>query len=128
MILLRFGTPEMMQRDYSLHSQTPAHKQRGIILNSIKIMTKSRIGKTYTSKTIQKILRKYIAEDQKKIEKRTQIATRINIALEAKGLTHKDLATRIGKRPSEIKRLLNAKQDFTQDILARIQTELGIIF
>jgi len=91
-------------------------------------MTKSRIGRTYTSKTIQKILRKYIAEDQKKIDKRLHIAMRIKIALEAKGLNHKDLALRTGKRPSEIKRLLNAKQDFTPELIARIQAELGIIF
>jgi ribosome-binding protein aMBF1 (putative translation factor) len=89
-------------------------------------MSKSRIGTAYTSKTIQKILRKYIAEDQRKIEKRTQLATRIKIALEAKGLTHKDLAARISKRPSEIKRLINAKQDFSAEMLLRIQTELGI--
>jgi ribosome-binding protein aMBF1 (putative translation factor) len=89
-------------------------------------MSKSRIGRTYTSKTIQKILRKYIAEDQRKIEKRTQLATRIKIALEAKGLTHKDLATRVSKRPSEIKKLLNAKLDFTSEMLSKIQTELAI--
>jgi ribosome-binding protein aMBF1 (putative translation factor) len=89
-------------------------------------MSKSRIGRTYTSKTIQKILRKYIAEDQRKIEKRSHLATRISTALEAKGLTHKDLAARVAKRPSEIKKLLNAKLDFTPEMLARIETELGI--
>lgn len=89
-------------------------------------MSKSRIGKTYTSKTIQKILRKYIAEDQRKIDKRMQLANRIKIALEAKGLTHKDLATRVAKRPSEIKKLLNAKLDFTHEMLLKIQAELGI--
>ncbi|HMJ70445.1 MAG TPA: XRE family transcriptional regulator [Cyclobacteriaceae bacterium] len=89
-------------------------------------MSKPRIGRTYTSKTIQKILRKYITEDQRKIEKRTQLVTRIKIALEAKGLTHKDLATRVAKRPSEIKKLLNAKLDFTSEMVSRIQTELGI--
>jgi ribosome-binding protein aMBF1 (putative translation factor) len=89
-------------------------------------MSKLRIGRTYTSKTILKILRKYIAEDQRKIDKRTLLATRIKIALEAKGLTHKDLATRVAKRPSEIKKLLNAKLDFSSEMLSRIQTELGI--
>lgn len=89
-------------------------------------MSKQRIGRTYTSKTIQKILRKYITEDQRKIDKRMQLADKIKIALEAKGLTHKDLASRVSKRPSEIKRLLNAKIDFTPELLARIQTELAI--
>lgn len=89
-------------------------------------MSQSRIGRTYTSKTIQKILRKYIAEDQRKIDRRTHLATRIKIALEARGLTHKDLASRITKRPSEIKKLLSAKLDFTPEMLARIEAELGI--
>ena len=89
-------------------------------------MSKNRIGRTYTSKTIQKILRKYIAEDQRKIDRRTHLASRIKLALEAKGLTHKDLAARLSKRPSEIKKLLNAKLDFTPEILARIETELSI--
>lgn len=89
-------------------------------------MNKNKIGKTYTSKTIQKILRKYIAEDQRKVDKRMHLANRIKLALEAKGLTHKDLATRISKRPSEVKRLLNAKIDFTPEMLSRIQAELGI--
>jgi ribosome-binding protein aMBF1 (putative translation factor) len=89
-------------------------------------MSKSRIGRTYTSKTIQKILRKYITEDQRKIDKRTHLATRIKTALEAKGLTHKDLAAKITKRPSEIKKMLNAKLDFTPEILSRIEIELAI--
>lgn len=91
-------------------------------------MSKSRIGRTYTSKTIQKILRKYIAEDQRKIDRRTHLASKVKLALEAKGLTHKDLAARMGKRPSEIKKMLNAKLDFTPEILARIETEFNIKF
>jgi len=88
-------------------------------------MSKANIGKIYTSKTVQKILRKYIAEDQRKIDKRTHLATKINTALEAKGITVKELATRLGKRPSEIKKLLNDKLDFSGEILVRIQSELN---
>jgi ribosome-binding protein aMBF1 (putative translation factor) len=89
-------------------------------------MSKINIGKIYTSKTVQKILRKYIAEDQRKIDKRTHLASRINTALEAKGINIKELATRLGKRPSEIKKLLNGKHDFSGDILVKIQSELNI--
>lgn len=89
-------------------------------------MSKANIGKIYTSKTVQKILRKYIAEDQRKIDKRTHLASKINIALEAKGITIKELATRLGKRPSEVKKLLNGKLDFTGEILVKIQSELNI--
>lgn len=87
-------------------------------------MTKTNIGKTYTSKTILKILRKYIAEDQRKIDKRTQLATRITNALEMRGITHKELATRIGRRPSEIKKLLNGQLEFTSEIITKIESEL----
>jgi len=89
-------------------------------------MTKTNIGRIYVSRTINKILRKYIAEDQRKIEKRTQLATRINTALDIRGITPKELASRIGKRQSEIKKLLTGQQEFTQEILARIESELAL--
>lgn len=93
---------------------------------TIKPMSKSKIGRAYTSKTIVKILKKYITDDQKKIDRRTFFAQKIQTALEGKGLTHKDLAQRVGKRPSEIKRLLSAKLDFSPELLSRIQSELAI--
>ncbi|MEI9917407.1 MAG: helix-turn-helix transcriptional regulator [Bacteroidota bacterium] len=89
-------------------------------------MNKPNIGKIYTSRTVQKILKKYIAEDQRKLDKRTHIATKINTALEAKGINIKELAARLGKRPSEIKKLLNGKLDFSGEILVKIQSELNI--
>lgn len=89
-------------------------------------MSKTNIGKIYTSRTVQKILKKYIAEDQRKIDKRTHLASKINTALEAKGISIRELAARLSKRPSEIKKLLNGKLDFTGDILVKIQSELNI--
>jgi len=89
-------------------------------------MSKTNLGRTYASKTILRILKKYIAEDQRKIDKRTQLVNRINNALEMRGITHKELATRIGKRPSEIKKLLKGKQDFSAEIVSRVETELAI--
>ena len=89
-------------------------------------MSKSYIGRTYVSKTIFKILRKYIAEDQKKIDKRTQLATRISSAIEVRGITHKELASRMGRRPSEIKKLLKGKLDFSAEVVSRIESVLSI--
>jgi ribosome-binding protein aMBF1 (putative translation factor) len=89
-------------------------------------MSKINLGRIYTSKTVLKILKKYIAEDQRKIDKRTRLAMKIGLALDAKGVTPRELATRLGKRPSEIKKLLNAKLDFTADLLVKIQSELNI--
>ena len=89
-------------------------------------MNKTNIGKIYTSKTVLKILKKYIAEDQRKIDKRSNLAAKISMALDAKGITVKELASRLNKRPSEIKKLLNGKLDFTGEIIVKIQTELNI--
>ncbi len=89
-------------------------------------MSKTNIGRTYASKTILKILKKYIAEDQRKIDKRTQLANKINNVIEVRGITHKELASRIGKRPSEIKKLLKGKLDFSAEVLSKVESELAI--
>jgi ribosome-binding protein aMBF1 (putative translation factor) len=88
-------------------------------------MAKTKIGRPYTSRTIQKMLKRYIAEDMKKMEKRMMIATRVKAALDALGLNPKDLALRLGKRPGDIKKLLNAQQDFQADLLIKIEKVLG---
>lgn len=89
-------------------------------------MTKPNIGRTYVSRTILKILKKYIAEDQRKIDRRTQLVNRINNAIEMRGITHKELASRIGKRPSEIKKLLKGDIDLSAEILSKVESELAI--
>jgi len=87
-------------------------------------MNKTTISTIYASRTIFKILKKYIADDQRKIDKRTHLATRIRNALETRGITPKEFASRIGKRPSEVKKLLNGEQEFTPEILVKIESEL----
>jgi len=89
-------------------------------------MTKTSIGKTYVSRTVFKILKKYIVEDQRKIDKRAQLLNRLNNAIELRGITHRDLASRIGKRPSEIKKLLKGELDFSAEILSKVESELAI--
>lgn len=89
-------------------------------------MNKTTIGRIYVSRTAFKILKKYIAEDQRKIDKRTTLANRINNALDIRGITPREFAARIGKRPAEIKRLLKGETDFPAEILHRVETELAI--
>lgn len=89
-------------------------------------MTKTIIGKVYLSKTTLKILRKYITEDQRKIDKRTQLANRISNALDLRGITPREFAARVGKRPSEIKKLLKGDVDFSAEILHKLENELAI--
>lgn len=89
-------------------------------------MSKINIGRIYTSRTIVKMLRKYIAEDQRKIDKRTQLAAQVADAIEVRGITPKELASRLGKRPSEIKKLLSGKMDFSAEMLSKVESELAI--
>lgn len=89
-------------------------------------MNKTTIGRTYVSKTTFKILKKYIAEDQRKIDRRTYLANKLSNILDMRGITPRELAARIGKRPSEIKKLLKGDSDFPTEILSRVETELAI--
>lgn len=89
-------------------------------------MTKITLGRFYASRTVVKILKKYIADDQRKIDKRTQLANRINNALDMRGITPREFATRVGKRHSEIKKLLKGEVDFSAEILHKVENELAI--
>lgn len=89
-------------------------------------MNKINFGRIYASRTVVRILRKYIIEDQRKIDKRTHLANKINNAIEVRGISHKELAARIGKRPSEIKKLLKGEQNFSAEVLSKVETELAI--
>lgn len=89
-------------------------------------MGKSKIEKLYTSRTIQKILKKYIAQDQEKINKRMTIISQITTAMEAKGINQKELALMVRKRPKEIARILAGKQDISGELVDRFKIALGM--
>ncbi len=88
-------------------------------------MRKSNIGRTYISRTIQKILRKYIIDDQKKIDKRMRVVTQLNVVLEQRGWSIKDLASRVGKRPGELRRMFDGRVDISAELLAKIENALS---
>src|ERR1700743_2161976 len=60
----------------------------------------------------------------------TDIVIRINLLLEKKSYTQKDLADRLKKRPSEINKWLKGPHNLTLKTLAKLEAELGepIIF
>jgi ribosome-binding protein aMBF1 (putative translation factor) len=89
-------------------------------------MTKTSIGRIYVSRTVLKVLKKYIAEDQRKVDKREQLLNRLKDVVEMRGITPKELASKIGKRPSEIKKLLKGEVDFSAEILGKVESELAI--
>lgn len=54
-----------------------------------------------------------------------ELTLRINEALQAQGLTQKDLADKLDKRPSEISKWLKGEHNFTLRSLCKLQCELG---
>lgn len=55
-----------------------------------------------------------------------ELTLRINEALKAQGLTQKELAVRLEKRPSEISKWLSGEHNFTLRSLCKLQCELGV--
>lgn len=58
--------------------------------------------------------------DYLKVARRMRIAVQIDDAMKAKGLSKKDLAVLMNRRPSEITKWLSGNQNFTSDILAEL--------
>jgi transcriptional regulator with XRE-family HTH domain len=55
----------------------------------------------------------------------TDIVIRINLLLGKKGYTQKDLADKLGKRPSEVNKWLRGPHNLTLKTLAKLEAELG---
>ena len=61
-----------------------------------------------------------------KVAKLMSIAANIDDALKAKGISQKDLASRLGKQPSVVSKWLSGTHNFTCDTLMDIQSVLEI--
>ena len=61
-----------------------------------------------------------------KVESRMGIAVKIAKALKRKNMTQKELAEKLGKRPSEISKWLTGNHNFTHDTLFDVQNVLNI--
>jgi ribosome-binding protein aMBF1 (putative translation factor) len=55
----------------------------------------------------------------------TDIVIRIHELLDKKGYTQKDLADKLGKKPSEINKWLKGNHNLTIKTLAKLEAELG---
>jgi transcriptional regulator with XRE-family HTH domain len=60
------------------------------------------------------------------IHLKMEVAARLADALVQQGLTQKEFAEKLGKRPSEISKWLSGKQNFTLETLCLIEGALGI--
>lgn len=89
-------------------------------------MNNEKGARTYTSKTLQKVLEKVSPKEQKRTEQQMLLAAKIADAIDAKGWLRKEFAERLDKYPSEVTKWLSGTHNFTADTLFDIQEELGI--
>jgi len=82
------------------------------------------------SKVAQRILDKTPKEVEIFVRMYGDIIVRVQELIKEKNITQKELAKRMGKKPSEISKWLNGNHNLTLRSLAKLQAELGepIIF
>jgi ribosome-binding protein aMBF1 (putative translation factor) len=87
-------------------------------------MTKNKV-KRISSTLIKQTLEQTDPIVSQQIRNRMEMATRIDEARELKGLSKKELADKLSKRPSEISKWLSGTHNFTMDTLSMLEIVLG---
>jgi transcriptional regulator with XRE-family HTH domain len=77
------------------------------------------------SKVTQRILDRTSPETKAFVRLNAEITVRINQLLREKGISQKDLAEALDKKPSEISKWLKGEHNFTLKSIAKLQAELG---
>jgi transcriptional regulator with XRE-family HTH domain len=77
------------------------------------------------SKVAERMIAKMPEDVKIFVDKYADIVVRINLLLKEKGLTQKELAERLDKKPSEISKWLGGEHNFTLRSLAKLEAELG---
>jgi transcriptional regulator with XRE-family HTH domain len=77
------------------------------------------------SKIAKKILSETPEEVKIFVKRYTDIVVRIHELMQLKGLTQKDLADRMDKKPSEINKWLKGNHNLTLKTIAKLEAELG---
>ncbi|MEP4532682.1 MAG: helix-turn-helix transcriptional regulator [Cyclobacteriaceae bacterium] len=77
------------------------------------------------SKIAKRILDNTPKETRHFVRKQADIVVRISELMKAKGYTQKQLAEEMGKKPSEINRMLSGEHNFTFKSLCHIEAVLG---
>ena len=65
-------------------------------------------------------------DEYARVESRMCVAAKIADALRQKGMTQRELAALLGKKPSEISRMLTGTMNLTHDTMFDLQRALGI--
>lgn len=75
---------------------------------------------------LDKIIAQRDEKEYQKVKSRMMIAAKIADAMKERGITQKQLAGMLGKKPSEISRLLTGNHNFSHDTLFEIQQAVGV--
>jgi transcriptional regulator with XRE-family HTH domain len=77
------------------------------------------------SKIAQRILNRTPKHTHIFIDKYADIVVLISRLLKSKGITQKQLAENLGKKPSEISKWLSGEHNFTLETICKLEAELG---
>lgn len=75
--------------------------------------------------SLRELLRDITPEEKAEARLSFQISNRLDFLMQEKGLSKKQLADAIGKRPSEITRWLSGEHNFTISTLAMLSSFFG---
>ena len=75
--------------------------------------------------SLRELLRDITSEEKAEARLSFQISNRLDFLMQEKGLSKKQLADAIGKRPSEITRWLSGEHNFTISTLAMLSSFFG---
>ncbi len=81
--------------------------------------------KNYSSTIIKEVIDSVDPKTERRVENRMYISAYIKDLMDRKDLRNKDLAARLGKKPSIITRWLSGTHNFTLDTLSDIEVALG---
>lgn len=77
------------------------------------------------NKLLQELLNETPKETKIFVEKYADLIVRINDVMKQQGLTQKDLAEKMGQKPSAISRWLSGQYNITLRSIAKMEAELG---
>ncbi len=75
---------------------------------------------------LESLLNEITEADLRRTAARMNMATKIYKSMKSRGMSQKDFAESLGKRPSEISKWLSGKHNFTIDTISDIEKVLGI--
>lgn len=81
---------------------------------------------SYTSHLIDSLLSEIDSLEQSKVNVKMGIAAKIATSMESKGWGKRDLQKATGAKASQVRRWLSGTENFTVDLLVKLEAVLGI--